>query len=242
MSELTLIDHIKELRKRLVFSVISILITSSIAFFAFDIAIQWLSKPFESIVSTLSGHQLYITSLLEGFTTKIKFSFLFGIALSFPVLLYQILRFILPGLTKNERYLVSLSLLVSMILAGLSFYMTYFKLLPFSIQFLTSIQFIPKEVGLLLGYKQNIFYVFNLIFYAMIVFQFPILLEVLLYLNILKRKTLWSLSRYVVVLIFVGSAIITPPDIVTQIGLSIPLIALYFLTIIIAKIFKFGEA
>jgi len=242
MSTITLIDHLKELRKRLFFSAFSIGIGSVVAFLVFDKAILWLASPFETISTTLAGHQLYVTSLLEGFTTKIKFSFLFGIVLSFPILLYQSLRFILPGLTKKEKRLVIVALIVSMLLAGLSFYMTYFKLLPFSVQFLTSIQFIPKEVGVLLGYKQNIFYVFNLIFYSMIVFQFPILLEVMLYLNIVSRKTLWGLSRYVIVFIFIGSAIITPPDIITQIGLSVPLIGLYFLTIIIAKLFKLGES
>ena len=94
---------------------------------------------------------------------------------------------------------------------------------------------------MLLNYNRNIFYILQFIFIALVLFQTPIVLELLLVANVLKRKTLLRFSRYIVVGIFALSALLTPPDFISQVSLAAPLIVLYFLTILIAKIFKFGE-
>ncbi|RAP37726.1 twin-arginine translocase subunit TatC [Candidatus Marinamargulisbacteria bacterium SCGC AAA071-K20] len=238
--KITLIDHIRELRKRLVISMICLCITSVIGFYLFDPIINFLAKPYLEIPSSLN-QKLIITSLFEGFSTKFKLSLVLGAVLALPCFLYQLLRFVLPGLKTKEKTIISISLVSGTILAGLSLYLSYFKLLPFSIAFLTSAQFIPSQIGLLLNYQKSIFFVFNMMIYSMILFQFPIILELLLYLNVIRRKSLLKASRYIFVGIFVFTALITPPDVITQIGLALPLISLYFLTILIAKIFKFGE-
>jgi sec-independent protein translocase protein TatC len=237
----TLIDHIKELRKRLIICTLSLFITTVIGFFLFDTIIQLLAKPYLEIHSSLN-QKLIITSLFEGFSTKFKLSLVLGAVLALPVFLYHTLRFVLPGLRGSEKTIVAISLATGTCLAACSLYLSYFKLLPFSVQFLTSSQFIPEQIGLLLNYEKSIFFVFNMIIYSMIIFQFPIVLELLLYLNVIKRKALLAASRYIIVGIFIFTALITPPDIVTQVGLALPLILLYFLTILIAKVFKFGES
>ena len=94
---------------------------------------------------------------------------------------------------------------------------------------------------MLLNYGQNIFYIFQYLLVSLVLFQLPILLEILLIVNIIKRKTLLKASRYMIVFIFILAAILTPPDFMSQVTLALPLIVLYFLTIFIAKIFKFGE-
>ena len=121
-------------------------------------------------------------------------------------------------------------------------YAGFYHLLPFSLKVLTGDQFIPAKIGLLLNYQQSVFYIFNFLVYLMLAFQFPILLEVCLYLNLIQRKKLFKSSRYVIVGIFIFSAIITPPDIITQCGIALPLISLFFITIGIAKVFKWGES
>tara|TARA_Y100001970_G_scaffold270574_1_gene364632 strand:- start:289 stop:936 length:648 start_codon:yes stop_codon:yes gene_type:complete len=210
-----------------------------IAFLFFNPLIAFFASPFEQIHSQLSAN-LYVTSLFEGFLTKFKFSLLMGAILATPLLLFHLLRFVLPGLHAKERRLLILAIISGLFLSSAAFYMVYFKLLPFSIQFLTSHQFIPHDIGILLNYHESIFYVFNLIIYTILLFQFPIILALLLYMNMIQTQTLLSMSRYVVIGILVLSAIVTPPDLVTQLGLAGPLIALYFSTIGLAKVFNWG--
>ena len=233
------IQHFTELRRRLWVCFGSIFVGALVAYLYFTPLFDFLAHPFDAIVD--DAQPLYATSLIEGFVTKLKFVGLFGCCFSFPIWLYQLLRFILPGLTSAEKRIVILSLTVGLILAGASFYMTYFRLLPFVLQFLTSHHFIPEQVGLLLHYHQSIFYVFNFLFYMMLVFQLPVVLALCLYFNVVSRQRLWRLGRYVILLIFIISAIFTPPDIVTQLSLALPLIFLYYVVLLLATIFKWGD-
>ena len=124
---------------------------------------------------------------------------------------------------------------------ALSAYYAYYQIIPISIAFLTNTGFIPERVGLLLNYQKNIFYVFRFMLVTLILFQLPIILEVLMVVSLVKRRTLMRTSRFFVVGIFVLSALMTPPDFISQVSVALPLILLFFLTILIAKIFHFGE-
>ena len=94
---------------------------------------------------------------------------------------------------------------------------------------------------MLLSFSGNIFYILQFMLVALMVFQIPIVVEILLAMNVVSRKALWRAARYVVVSFFVLAAIVTPPDFVTQLGLALPLTGLYFLTLLVAKIFGFGR-
>lgn len=236
----SLLDHFKELRYRFIAIAVVVLIMTVVAFIGFDSFITIFSMPFKQLPS-LSTDTLYVHSLFEGFATKMKFSFLFGLVLSFPFCLFHLFRFIFPGLKRPEKITLTISLLFGSVLAVVSCYLVYMYLLPFSIGLLTSSQFIPKGVGLVLNYKQNIFYIFNVLLGSMVLFQFPILLFFLMKIGVLKRRSLVSKGRYVIVLSFILSALVTPPDIVSQIAFAVPLILLFYLTILIAKLFKVGS-
>ena len=106
----SLLDHFKELRYRLISIVLFVLGMSVIAFIGFDSFIRLFSFPFQNLPS-ISTDQLYVHSLFEGFTTKMKFSFLFGLVLAFPFCLFHCLRFVFPGLKRSEKLSLSLSLL-----------------------------------------------------------------------------------------------------------------------------------
>jgi sec-independent protein translocase protein TatC len=235
------LDHLRELRKRLFYSCLAIIVGSIVSYYFYPEIIEFLSSPLQQFFNNNQTPIFYVTSLLEGFFTRFKFSLIAGVIVSLPFHLYQLMRFMFPGLNKNEKRLILYSLIGSFLLSSLGFYVSYFKLLPYSIAFLMSIDFIPKHVGLMLQFNQNIFYIFNFIVYTMLIFQFPIVLEILLYLNIISRKALLKFSRFAIVLIFFVSAIIAP-DVVSQIGLALILVLLFYLTIFVAKLFKFGEA
>ena len=236
------LDHIKELRYRIMLSLITLIIGGVFSFIFYNWIIDFLSKPFESI-NELSNQnkQLYIYSIFEGFTTKIKISLLSSLLITSPFHLLQVIRFVFPGLHSYEKKIILYSLIASCFLIFCGFYISFFKIIPYSIRFLTEGGFIPNNVGLFLNYKKNIFYVFQFLFFSLIIFQMPIILELMLVMNIVSRKALLKSSRYIIIGIFLISALITPPDPVSQVGFALPLILLFYLTILIAKIFNFGS-
>jgi len=235
------IDHIRELRKRLVLSTIGCLVGAVVAYLIYPQVIAALMSPFNNLDNSALSDELFITTLFEGFVVKLKLSLILGVILSFPLHLYNLIRFVFPGLKRKEKIWISVGIVVSFGLAMLSFYMSYFKLIPMTAALLTTTQFIPQKVGLLLNFQGTIFYVVQFIVYALLLFQLPILLEILLALNMVSRKALWRSTRFVVIGIFVLCAVVTPPDIISQISLALPLILLFFITLLVARIFRFGE-
>jgi sec-independent protein translocase protein TatC len=232
-------QHLRELRKRLIISLITFSIFFILAFFIYDYIVDLFIKFYSS--SSLGDNKLFVNSIVEGMTTQIKVALITGLILSIPMHLYNIIAFTFPGLEAKEKRYIIIALVCSFILIILSIYLSYFKILPISIEFLTNGGFIPDDVGLLLNYKTNLFYALYFVFCSIIAFQSPIIFVMLMAFNIIKRKDALKFSRYIVVVIFIISAIVTPPDVVSQVGLALPLVILYFLAILVAKIFKFGE-
>jgi len=241
MTATSIIGHFKELRKRFVSSAIAILIGFGVCFYLNVFIIDFLMVPFQNIQSSLGDQKMVINTVLEGFLLKLKLAFIVGIIISFPVHIYNVIRFTFPGLNAKEKKVIVFVLIFSFLLGGFGFYFSYYQLIPFSITFLTSTGFIPSNVGLLLNYKLTIQFVINFIVFALLLFQFPVILELLLAMNLVNRKALFRRSHYVVVGIFILTALVTPPDVISQIGMAVPLIILFFVTILIAKIFGWGK-
>ena len=239
---MSLLDHLRELRQRILVSLIAAAALSIAAYVFFDPIVAFLFRPFREI-SALSARDeiLFVNSLFEGFVVRVKVSVLAGIVFSLPVHVYNIVRFVLPGLLKQERRVVLIFLAASFALIALSFYYGYYQVIPVSLRFLSGAGFIPAKVGILLNYGKNILVIFQFLLLTVLVFQLPLLLEVLLILNVISRRGLWRASRYVVVGIFVLAAIVTPPDFVSQLCLALPLVALFFLALLVAKVFNFGR-
>lgn len=239
-NEQPLIEHLSELRTRLLISIIAIIIGSSVSFFFYDQIFAFFSKPFEAL-GQVQSDMLYVNHIYEGFLIKLKLSIIAGIALSLPVHLFGIIRFVFPALTKKEKIVIAVSLLAAALLSVLGFTYGYRYILPLSISFLTSSGFIPDGVGMLLSFDKNIFYGLQLLLGAIIIFQLPIILEILMVMNLLSRKQVLKSSRFVILGTFILSALFTPPDIISQIAVALPLIVLYFIALLIAYIFKFGN-
>lgn len=233
--------HLKVLKKTLIISLISLVCGSVICFIFFDPIVEFLYEPFLSIEGSGMDDTLFISNIFEGFLTKLKISVLSGFTLSFPIIVFKILQFIFPALGKKEKKVILFTLLVSTILVFVGFYYSYYMILPITIDFFTSVGFLPDNVGILLNYQNNIIYIFKFIFLIMVTFQFPVLMEMLMVTNIVERKTLIGFSRFIIVGVFLLSAIITPPDFISQCMIAFPMIFLYFLAILIAKVFRFGE-
>lgn len=240
--ELTFLEHLGELRRRLISSLIAILLAAVLCFLFYDVVFRFFFAPFETLQGPeFTGKTLFINSLFEGFLTKLKISLLTGLVLSLPVHLYNAVKFVFPGLRAKERKVVKITLIASFLLIAGSIYYGYEKIIPLSIRFLTSSGFIPSDVGLLLNYGKNIFYILQFLLIALLLFQLPLVVELCMVLNLVKRKTMLKIAKFFIFGVFLLSAVLTPPDLVSQISIALPLIFLYYLTIVIARIFRFGE-
>ena len=238
--KVVLLDHLMELRVRIIISLAIALVGGVISFFFSKEIVTFLVKPL-LVLNSASDQFLYINNLVEGFLTRVKISILSGLILTSPVHLYNIVSFVFPGLKRKEKNYVIIGIVISIILIGLSFYYSYYKIIPISIMFLTGNGNIPDNIGVLLNYTDNIFIILQFIIVAVVIFQLPILLEILLMLGVLKRKKVMKSGRYIIISIFILSAIFTPPDFISQISLALPLILLFYVSLFIATIFKWGE-
>ncbi len=235
-----LIEHIRELRTLILLSLVSFLVCTVLAFIFSDRIIQVFTRQFNSVSSSVDS-KLVVTTIIEGFSAQINVAVYSGLILSTPVHIFNILRFIFPGLARRQKRVILSFLVASLALIAFGAYLAYFKVVPLAINFLTNPYFVPRGVGYLLNYQKNIFYVFSFILLSVAALQTPLLMEILLMMNILNRKAVFKASRFIIVGIFVVAAIITPPDFISQLGVALPLTALYFLALLIAKIFRFGE-
>ncbi|MGC6366637.1 MAG: twin-arginine translocase subunit TatC [Candidatus Marinamargulisbacteria bacterium] len=240
VQELPLSAHIDELRQRIIKSFIGIALFSVFSYFFYDNIATFFLSPLSSV--STNGGSINVNTIYEGFFVKLKLSIIAGVILSLPITLFQICRFVIPGLKKGEIKWLFIILLTSATLSGTSTFLGYTIVLPYIVTFLLDNNFIPQNINVLLNYKQNVSYIIAFLTGAIIVFQSPILLSILLAKDIITRSFLLKNSRFFILGIVITSAMVTPPDIVSQLCLAIPLIGCYFGCIGFAKLMKWGAS
>ncbi len=226
--ELPLIEHLRELRSRLIKAALAIVITTGISLF-------FAQQEVDLLVNLAQPHHLIALKPTEVFVSYVKVAFITGIALSMPVLVYQLFRFLAPGLTKAERrwILVSLPAVTGFFIAGVLF--CYFLVLPSALNFLlnfgsTTIQNNPTI-------SEFLSFVTTFLLAVGIAFETPVIIFLLSKLGIATPKRLSRFRRWAIVLAFIIAAIITPtPDPVNQTIVAVPIIILYELGILFARI------
>ena len=233
-------SHFVELLSRLLNSLIFIFIVFIISYIFAEHIYGFLVEPYANAVKNdQTPRRLIFTALHETFITYIKVAFFAAIFLGSPVLLIQIYKFIAPGLYKNEKkailpYLVSTPILF--LLGGL---LVYYLVMPLAIKFFLSFETLGTHTSLPIQLEAKVneylSLVMRLIFAFGISFQLPILLNLLARVGIVNSNYLKTRRRYVIVIIFAIAAILTPPDPITQVGLAIPLLLLYELSIFTVK-------
>lgn len=236
LKDMTWQEHLYDFRKRIIYSSIFFLI-------AFILCYVFKEKIYNILISPLAKTKLtekmIYTSLTEGFLTYVKLSFFSAFLISFPVILHQIWQFISPGLYKNEKKTIIPMLIFSITLFILSILLVYFFIMPKAWEFLLSYQTTNEETALpiILQAKISEYLSLNitLITGFAIASQFPVILLLLIKLNILKISSLEKKRKYYIVFAFFIAAVLTPPDVLTQIILAAFLIFLYELIIIYTK-------
>jgi len=226
-------EHLEELRKRIIFCLIAIAIGFVLAYSFAEQLFFILAHPLRSYLPKDST--FIFTGLSEGFVTYLKLSFFAGIFLSIPVILYQVWCFVAPGLYSHERrYVLPFIVLSSLFfLAGALF--CYFVVLPIGCRFFLSYN--TDYIRLLPSMKEYLSFSCAFILAFGIIFELPLFILLLARIGIVHEQQLRTSRRYVIVLIFIVAAFLTPPDIISQICMAIPLLVLYELSILLAKAF-----
>ena len=233
-------SHFIELRTRLLNSLIFIFIVFIISYIFAEQIYNFLVEPYaKAVKDDLVSRRLIFTALHETFITYIKVAFFSAIFLGSPVLLIQIYKFIAPGLYKNEKRAILPYLISTPILFLLGGLLVYYLIMPLAIKFFLSFETIGSNSNLPIQLEAKVneylSLIMRLIFAFGISFQLAILLNLLARVGVVNSNYLKTRRRYVIVIIFAMAAILTPPDPITQVGLAIPLLLLYELSIFTVK-------
>lgn len=230
-----LLDHLIELRRRLMYSVLSFFVFFGPAWYFSNDIYNFLAQPLARILMEQTGGHFIYTDLTEAFFVDLRIAFWTSICLSFPVIASQVWMFVAPGLYKNERGAFLPYLFATPILFIIGGCLAYFVIFPFAFRFFASFQEAAGHgmVPITLEPKisEYLTLVMRLIFAFGFAFQMPVLLTLMARVGIVTSAGLKRVRRYAIVGIFVLAAILTPPDIFSQCSLAVPLLALYEISI-----------
>lgn len=230
--EMTLLDHLRELRNRVIVSAVALIVGTLGSFLFWQIILGWLLAPARA---EHPGFKPNVFSPTESIGVIFKIGLYGGMILASPVWIYEAFAFVVPGLTPRERRMILPSLLgtVLFLLAGMAF--AYWVILPASLNFLLDLggdQFNP-----LIGVNEYISFATRIIFWVGVAFEMPMVLALAARLGLVRARQLLTFWRYAVVIIFVIAAVITPtPDPFNQSLVAGPLLVLYFLGVGMARI------
>lgn len=221
----TIVEHLNELRNHIGKSLIVLLVCSVIIYSFIDKILLFLSKPVGKLV---------FIAPQEAFTTNIKIAFFVGLLLSSPFILYQVWKFVSLGLVLKERKYIRIFGPLSFLLFVIGFTFGYLIIVPIGMKFLLG--FASEALVPMITISKYISFVFNLSFAFSLVFQLPIVILFLTKIGIVTPAILKKRRKEAIVLVFIAAAVMTPPDVVTQVLMAVPLIFLYELGIIFSRV------
>ncbi len=236
-----LLDHLIELRRRLLWSVVAFLLAFFLCYHFSSQIYSFLAEPLAHVLESRGeSRRLIYTSLTEAFFAYLKVSFFGAAFLAFPIIAGQIYLFVAPGLYRSEKRALLPFLLATPILFVAGAALAYYFVFPVAWSFFISFESpgggggLPIELEAKVGEYLDL--VMKLIFAFGVAFQLPVALSLMAKVGIISSKSLKRYRRYAYVGMFVIAAVLAPPDVITQIGLAMPLIALYELSILAARI------
>ena len=243
-SKAPLVSHLIELRDRLKWAVIAFFIAFLGSYFVADHIYTFLVKPLEITYKDMGyeNPRMIYTGLTEAFFTYLKVSFYSALFISFPVIATQIYKFAAPGLYKNERQAFYPFLIATPVLFILGAALVYYFIFPLAWKFFLGFQTTGIETGLAIELEAKIneylSLVLKLMFAFGLAFQLPVAISLLARAGLVSAKGMKTKRKYAFVGAFGAAAILTPPDLISQIGLGIPIIILYEISIHLASVME----
>jgi sec-independent protein translocase protein TatC len=226
--------HIAELRSRLIKIVVIFFILFIIAFLFWKQIFAFLAKPATDVLNTSNSSEMIFTNLVEPFMTAVKVSLYTALFATLPVILYQFWKFVAPGLYDNEKKLVLPFVVFGTVMFYIGAAFAYFVVFP--VGFKVLINFGGDNFVAMLKISEYVSVSLKIMIGFGIAFELPVLSYFLAKLGLITDKTLKDFFRYAVVIIFIVAAILTPPDLFSQLAMATPLLILYGLSIWIAKV------
>ena len=237
------VGHLSELRSRLVKSFIFLSLLFIVSYIFSTEIYRFLVQPYaDAVLDKNLDRRLIFTALHEAFLTYLKVAFFAAFFISCPFFLIQLWKFVAPGLYKNEKKALLPYLVATPILFILGGFIVYYLIMPLAIKFFLGFETVaqPGVIAIQLEAKVNEYLslIMRLIFAFGISFQLPVILSLLARIGIIDSEYLRQRRKYFIVIIFALAAILTPPDPITQIGLALPLLLLYELSILTVKLIE----
>ncbi|EFL90381.1 twin-arginine translocase subunit TatC [Ahrensia sp. R2A130] len=237
-----LVEHLTELRQRLIKALIAVAIVFLIAFIFADKIFQILVVPYERAAGENQELTLIFTAPQEFFFAQLRIALFTALFVAFPVIASQIYKFVAPGLYKNERGAFLPFLIATPILFFLGGSLVYFVVMPLAMAFFLSMQMTGSDgaaaVQLLPKVSEYLGLIMTLIFAFGLVFQMPVVISLLARAGLVTEQGLKDKRKWAVVLTFIAAAVLTPPDPVSQIGLAVPTLLLYELSIYATRLIE----
>lgn len=234
-----LVEHFLELKRRVIYSLLAFAVASGISYYFAAEIYTFLVRPLADAFPDPTHRRLIYTGLTEAFVTYLKLALFAGFFLAFPVIATQLYLFLAPGLYKKERralvpYLVAAP---TLFLIGAAF--VYYLIFPAAWRFFIGFESAGSVGGLPIQLEAKVSDYLNIVMHLMVAFglsfQLPVVLTLLVRSGMVELDTLKRGRRYAIVLIVIVAAFITPPDIFSQIALSVPLYMLYEISILFCR-------
>jgi sec-independent protein translocase protein TatC len=241
--KMPLLDHLIELRQRLIWSALAFFVAFIVCYVFHKQIFTILVAPMNTLPNP-EGRRMIFTAPTEAFFTYVKVAAWGAVCISFPIVAGQIWKFVAPGLYQNEKSAFLPFLVATPFMFSLGAAFLYFLILPYGLQFFASFE-IPREAGaggvpIQFEAKMNEYlsFVMALILAFGISFELPVLLVLLCRVGILHSTQLAEKRRYAIVALVTFAAVVTPPDVFSQLALAVPMYALYEVSIVIARMLE----
>ncbi len=237
-----LVEHLVELRQRLIKALIAVAVVFVVAFIFADEIFQILVIPYERAAGENQNLTLIFTAPQEYFFAQLKIALFTALFVAFPVIATQIYKFMAPGLYKNERSAFLPFLFATPVLFFMGASLVFWVVMPLAMTFFLSMQVegdsVRTTIELLPKVSEYLGLIMTLIFAFGLVFQMPVVISLLARAGMVSEQGLKNKRKYAVVLTFVAAAVLTPPDPVSQIGLAVPTLLLYELSIYATRLIE----